>query len=359
MKKKSFTTAFLFVLVLSSALLVSHANANWMIMTSPSPPQEPEVLVLLPKPDRTYSTNIGVDFVVVGRNWAYLRNYIKTPSISYSLDDKPYVALVCQQVTAYNSRDLIFHFWGNLNNLSDGVHSLEFYADCEGKYSSQPYKLEDFKTNATSQKISFKVDSQISDNVLPKVTINSPRDEVYNTTDIALVFTVNEQCAQIHYSIDGQNSVAITDNTTIPVVQDGTHSLSIIACDLAGNMQSTVTAFTVAAPPKITIISPKNQGYDTTNLTLTILSDEPLYRIMYELDNETCSIFGNTTLANLTSGLHSIVVYASDKSGNIGYSETIEFTIAESFPTTLLAAASLGAVAIVGIGVFCYRKKHS
>lgn len=73
------------------------------------------------------------------------------------------------------------------------------------------------------------------------------------------------------------------------------------------------------------------------------------------------TITGNTTLANLPCGEHKVTVYAIDNVGNIG-SETIAFTIlepeAEPFPTTLVATASVIAVAVVGIGLIVYFKKR-
>ena len=84
----------------------------------------------------------------------------------------------------------------------------------------------------------------------------------------------------------------------------------------------------------------------------------------YKLDNQTTiEISDNTTLTGLSHGQHNLTVYATDIAGNIGVSETINFTIAlakepEPFPTTLVIAVA-ASVVVVGIGLTVYFKKHN
>jgi len=70
-------------------------------------------------------------------------------------------------------------------------------------------------------------------------------------------------------------------------------------------------------------------------------------------------MMGNTTLTELSSGSHTLTIYANDTVGNMGTSSTIDFNIAEPFPTTLAAAASGVAVAVVGAGLLVYFKKRN
>jgi hypothetical protein len=79
----------------------------------------------------------------------------------------------------------------------------------------------------------------------------------------------------------------------------------------------------------------------------------------YSLDGqETVTVTGNTTLAGLSWGLHNVTVYAKDLLENTGNSDTIWFSIAEPFPTTLVAVASGASIAIIGIGLLIYAKKR-
>jgi hypothetical protein len=68
----------------------------------------------------------------------------------------------------------------------------------------------------------------------------------------------------------------------------------------------------------------------------------------------------NVTIANLTSGMHNITVYANDSYGNIAVSQTINFAVEKPqlFPTALVAAVSVAAVAVVCVGLILYLRKR-
>ena len=118
-------------------------------------------------------------------------------------------------------------------------------------------------------------------------------------------------------------------------------------------------------PPVISVLSPVNQTYNESNVPLTFTVDKTVNWIGYSLDDEqNVTITGNTTVANVTNGLHSITVYANDTFGNIGASENITFQVQlpelpKPFPTATVAAASgTSAVVVVGAGLLVYFKKH-
>jgi len=368
MKRKAIAviTILTFVLSTLAGQSVSLAKANWLIPTSSSPPPKPEISILLPEPDKTYSTTVGVDFLVVGPGWADLRNYIKLSSISYSIDDSPAVQFIREQIVVDSnngfSRNLVFHFLGNITELSHGTHSIVVYAEFEGKYSPEPYRLEDFKAAGASSKTYFTVNSSITDTILPENTILTPANEVYNTIDIAISLADDEPCSQVRHSLDGEKSVATDGNTTLTGLSDGPHILLLFASDLAGNTKSSVTSFTVSAPPIILIVSPENKIYETTNTTLDFTVNDPVLWIKYSLDNKANqTATGNITLTDLTDGQHTIVVYACDTSEKVGASETVAFTVGtleEPFPTVPIAAASI-AVIIVASGLLIYWKKRN
>lgn len=113
-------------------------------------------------------------------------------------------------------------------------------------------------------------------------------------------------------------------------------------------------------PPKISILSPVNQTYHDSSVSLVFSVDKSVNWAGYSLDGKqnvtitgntalTNSMVTNVTIANMTSGLHNITVYANDTYGNIGASPTIVFTIAkpEPFPTATIAAVSGASAALV------------
>jgi hypothetical protein len=76
------------------------------------------------------------------------------------------------------------------------------------------------------------------------------------------------------------------------------------------------------------------------------------------LDGGNMLVTWNSALSNLDVGNHNLTVYAYDFAGNIGASETIFFTVAEPFPTSLLIGSIIAVVALVCVGLLVYIKKR-
>lgn len=127
-------------------------------------------------------------------------------------------------------------------------------------------------------------------------------------------------------------------------------------------------------PPKINILSPLNQTYNETSVPLVFTVDKTVNWTGYSLDGEqnvtvtgnstlTNSMVANVTVANVTSGLHNITVYANDTFGNIGASENITFQVkllelSTPSPTATVAAASGVSAVVVVAGLLVYFKKR-
>jgi hypothetical protein len=114
------------------------------------------------------------------------------------------------------------------------------------------------------------------------------------------------------------------------------------------------------SPPSVRLISPENTTYASANVTLEFTVNKPTSWIGYSLDGEAnVTITGNTTLPSLSYGSHNITLYAIDLVGRSGASETIYFSIAEPFPTTLVAVASAASAAAVAAVLLIYFKKRN
>ncbi|MDH5267708.1 MAG: hypothetical protein OEW62_08545 [Candidatus Bathyarchaeota archaeon] len=124
-------------------------------------------------------------------------------------------------------------------------------------------------------------------------------------------------------------------------------------------------------PPTISILSPENKTYTVNNISLTFGLSKHIYEASYSLDGQAnvtigniplvhgIGTFGNITLIGLPDGMHSLVVYARDETGNRGSSEMIYFSIAkepEPFPTTWVETAVVS-VTVVGLGFIVYFAK--
>ena len=196
----------------------------------------------------------------------------------------------------------------------------------------------------------------------PTISILSPENKTYTTEDVPLIFTVSESTSWMGYSLDGQANTPVTGNTTLTGLSEGTHSIIVYAIDTAGKTgASEIIYFTIdTVPPSISILSPENKTYDTTDIPLTFTVDETVSWMAYSLNGQAnVTITGNTTLTGLSEASHSIIVYATDTAGNTGASEifyiTIETKKAEPFPRLMVAVIVI--IGVAGAVVFVYFTK--
>jgi len=157
-------------------------------------------------------------------------------------------------------------------------------------------------------------------------------------------------------------------------IPEGNHNVSIRVSAAGGyyeggyyyyfrNFGSSLVNFVIDTTlPIVSSVSVENKTYDTSNVPLNFIVNEPASQFSYILDGQENIITnGNTTLTGLSNGLHTVTVYAWDMAGNIGTSETVIFTIAkpepEPFPTTMVIAP-IASVAFVGVGLMVYFKKR-
>jgi hypothetical protein len=79
-------------------------------------------------------------------------------------------------------------------------------------------------------------------------------------------------------------------------------------------------------PPQVRITSPENKTYADVTLAFDFNRD-PQW-IGYSLDDQAnVTVNGQTQLQNLSQGSHSLVVYANDSNGNMGFSSDVFFSV--------------------------------
>lgn len=126
---------------------------------------------------------------------------------------------------------------------------------------------------------------------------------------------------------------------------------------------SSITFTVDRTPPNISILSIENNAHYTSDVPLTVVTDELISQITYSIDglgNVTAK--GNTTLSGLTVGVHNVTVFAWDFAGNVGMSETVSFTVAKPEPalsfSTPVVAASSASVIVAMAGLFVFLRKR-
>jgi hypothetical protein len=218
-------------------------------------------------------------------------------------------------------------------------------------------------------------------NIIPasSLTITFPTNTTHKSNTLIVSYDarfVSVQTELVTYSIDGNENVTIlsqpfsglwetvSGNTTLHDLSEGSHHLELYSNGLSyyGNIVSGYAEvyFSIDTVfPSISILTVESKTYNAPEISLNFTVSEPTEWMGYSLDNQTIvAIGGNTTLRDLSSGSHSLVVYANDVAGNTGSSETVNFTIADPFPTTLLIGSSIAVAVVAGLGLLVYFKKR-
>jgi hypothetical protein len=136
-----------------------------------------------------------------------------------------------------------------LPELSEGCHNLTVWVRAEQNYLSFDNPL----WAAFSDTITFNIGA-----TSPKVSVLSPRDSLYNISDLELNFIVSEPFTKVTYSLDGKDNVTISGNTTLTGLANGDHNFIVYTTDEFGNTgASEITYFSVEAPfPTTLVIAP-------------------------------------------------------------------------------------------------------
>ncbi|MBN1357925.1 hypothetical protein JW988_04060 [Candidatus Bathyarchaeota archaeon] len=139
--------------------------------------------------------------------------------------------------------------------------------------TGEMYPLIFYATNEQYVPFGYGTPDPSYDGTAPEVTVSSPENKTYYTTDIALNFTVNEPVSLMRYELDGENAVEISGNTTLTGLSYGAHNLTVYATDASDNKGTSETiAFTVAEePPFPTALVATVSGASATIIAVGLL----------------------------------------------------------------------------------------
>lgn len=180
-------------------------------------------------------------YTVIHANEVVASFAIKKPTygditkVAYTLDGQTSVNIkVREGVTQYSI---------SLTGLSEGKHILAVEAWGTSLYGLYPEDLQESSV-MDADAVSFIVDA-----FPPRISVLSPQNRTYDTSDLPLNFTVNEQFSQTTYSVDGKENLTISGKTTLIGLSEGSHSLVVYAEDIAGSTGASETIhFTIAQP---------------------------------------------------------------------------------------------------------------
>ena len=201
------------------------------------------------------------------------------------------------------------------------------------------------------------------DTTPPKITVLSPENKIYTTSNVPLVCAVDKSTIWMAYQIDNGRNVTITGNTTINL-SDGKHNMTVYAADSNYNNGASNTVYfsnfaVDTVPINLTVTSIQNTTYASKDVPLSFTVGKEVSWTGYSLDgqaNQTAQ--PNTTLTGLSYGSHVLTVYAQDSIGLVEAS-TINFAIADKavpeLPNTLIIVLALVSIAVVSVII---RNKH-
>jgi len=113
--------------------------------------------------------------------------------------------------------------------------------------------------------------------------------------------------------------------------------------------------------PRISLLSPLNQTYYNSSVSVVFTVDKPVNWTGYSLDDQqNVTVPGNSSLTDLSNGLHNFTIFSNDTYGNMGASETVSFTVdvPEPFPFVPVAfAVAVIAVVFVAAGLLLVSRR--
>jgi parallel beta-helix repeat protein len=116
-------------------------------------------------------------------------------------------------------------------------------------------------------------------------------------------------------------------------------------------------------PMRIVILSPRNVTYNATSVDLTLTVSQPTSWVSYNLDSQAnYTINGNTTLAGLARGTHTITVYANNTQGAMTVSDIITFYVNAEDNNLILVVATVSgliALALTTAGLLLHSRKKA
>lgn len=188
-------------------------------------------------------------------------SYTNFPSVNAQDNTPPTITVLSPVSTTYSASDVDLNFTVNestswigysldaTNNitvtgnttllLSEGTHNLTIFAT---DYAEKP-------NSGKSKVIIFSVDT-----LPPFIDLHSPLNITYNTNNVSLALTVNEE-ASVLFNLDDDINTTFVNSTILYDLSYGKHTLTLFAEDLFGNNDRFEIKFFVDYQDPLTILT--------------------------------------------------------------------------------------------------------
>lgn len=227
------------------ANLVGYSAANPYTITGVVPPDQetypPVITITSPVNNTAYNTSLVLLTFNVTAPQSRTASSSMVQRVTYEADWKK------EAINVLNGGQEQPSFNLQLSNVPEGQHSIVIKAVGNGLYRQKEWwSYKEFFISSTST-ISFTIDR-----TAPTVSVLPP-ENVSSTSAIPLNLTVNKDYSKIAYSLNGQQNVTASGNSTIPHLAAGQYNVTFYVWDVAGNVGSSETVnFSVAETPNTT-----------------------------------------------------------------------------------------------------------
>ena len=249
MKKKALASTLIFILSFvagAGAFFVKSTQANPIInvYNDISPPewtQAPIITIYTPINGSSYPQNVTLSFDVA----------IPQTNGDKSLDG---VTIIYYEGSWETSQTTVAErcqgsFSVDLSDVRGGNLSVTIYAVGEGLIETgEVFREEDgvlysYHYFDRFELVGFSSVNFVKDLVPPRITVSSPKDVVYTSSEVLLDFTVSEVASEILYSLDGKENQTTAGSLTLTNLSEGAHNVTLYVADLAGNAAVPQTIF--------------------------------------------------------------------------------------------------------------------
>jgi len=197
----------------------------------------------------------------------------------------------------------------------------------------------------------------IYDKVSPVVTIDGPSDGDY-AHSVKVSWTCSDAISGIagyHIILDGTSMATLPSSMlsyALILASEGSHTVKVIASDMAGNMASDEVSFIFdRTAPCVEIATPTDDCYNNTgDVILSWDGSDGLSGISYysiSIDDKAPEIIDDATgcylFSDLDDGEHDVDIVAVDNAGNAA-SDTVHFITDTAKPSIVITSPSKGSV---------------
>lgn len=215
-------------------------------------------------------------------------------------------------------------------SLDDGQHTVSV-------------SKQDLAQNLSTDSVAFTIDTQA-----PTVSVMPLASSPTNDATPEFSVSANDlHIATVVCEVDDSGATPCGSLFTAPQLTEGSHSVSVVARDIAGNQATDMTELVVdLTPPITTLDGPSGLQTDSTP-TYQLTASEAGVTFQCKLDQGAFMPVGSPyTAPDLVEGTHTITCRSVDEAGNIGPSSSKTTTIGSAYsdPKTTTVSGGWGAL---------------